>query len=513
VPIHPDQPAPDEVSLPAALSLSNSAGAVVLPAQAKVIFNSLWMLRQEAFSNNNRSLMADFETGPALESDETTCGCELRVPRGPIIHESFLVPQESRFPATFLGEATTTLDGSPYVQYLIVSRQSVAAPWQVVSDPGYSGTAILDQPKSGGGGFDGSALSSSGRAASALPTSLAAYWQTWTNAGHAPSTTNFAPGRWTTDAGRTMAKAPQGAVVAFNGLNGHYRFEPGTPDEVWKFATDHGNITCGVVRVQTLWTSASGGVYQPSSRGNWGATVAPGVYKAAAGTDIVQPCFTQGPGQLTSVTSGVMDPDTLQGVDLLESITPTTSPAPDEGYPPTGQLQSGDSAIVGVDGPGDALTLETNGLDVRYTPCSSFRAYSPTGGELALAALHAGDFATLGVDTATPCLNRVSLLAAPKPPQCRDLNDGGHLDVVWVGSDQEARSIVYIQGNQIQTTVSLHWCQPPTVVGTDGSATTLAAIPSGADVQLTLSGNVWITDVTIEPPGSVQAPAERPAIG
>jgi hypothetical protein len=513
VPIHPDRPTPSVLPLPAALTLASSTpGAVVLPAQAKVIFDSMWTLRQEAFRSGNPSFMAEFETGPALEADEVTCGCLTRGPRGPIIHERLLVPKESSFPATFLGEATTTLNGSPYVQYLIISRPSAAVPWKVVSDPGYGGTANLDKPESGSGGFDGGAAASPLRAAAALPAKLAVYWQTWTDSGHAPTTTIFAPGRWTTDAGSTMAKAPQGAVAAFNGLDGHYRFQPGAPDEEWHFATSQGSITCGVVRAQTLWTSTSGDIYQPSSLKSWGSTVAPGLYKAAAGTDIVQPCFNQRPGKPTSITSGLLDPDTLQGVDLIASIPSTTLPSSVYGSPMSGQLQSGDSAIIGVDVPGNSLTLDTNGQDVRYSLCSSFRAVSPSGGELGFAALRIGDFAMVDVHATVPCLSRVSLLAAPRPPQCNDQNGNGHLDVVWVGSDEAARSIVYTEGNQIQSTVAMHWCQPPTVVAADGSATTLAAIPSGANVQVTFSGNVWVTGVTVEPPGSNQLPVGTPPI-
>jgi hypothetical protein len=80
--------------------------------------------------------MSEFETGPALEADEVTCGCNTRAARGPISGESLLVPRQRSFPAAFLAEVKTTLTGAPYVQYLVIARQSMATPWEVVADPG-----------------------------------------------------------------------------------------------------------------------------------------------------------------------------------------------------------------------------------------------------------------------------------------------------------------------------------------------------------------------------------------
>ena len=69
---------------------------VIDVAQAQAVFGAMWDLRDDAFrvgSNTpaGRSLMAEFESGPALESDEVTCGCTWRAVRGPISAESLLV--------------------------------------------------------------------------------------------------------------------------------------------------------------------------------------------------------------------------------------------------------------------------------------------------------------------------------------------------------------------------------------------------------------------------------------
>jgi hypothetical protein len=95
---------------------------------------------------------------------------------------------------------------------------------------------------------------------------------------------------------------------------GYYSFEGGNRNEVWSFGTASGAITCGVVRWQTIWTDPGGGPRQDPAQHNWGASVAPGTYQYMAETEIMQPCFIQRAGALTVVTSGLGDPDTIQGI-------------------------------------------------------------------------------------------------------------------------------------------------------------------------------------------------------
>jgi hypothetical protein len=501
VPVHIDHPVPAAFAIPAALTAaSTTPGTEVTPVQAKMIFGDLWTLRNEAFTTHNRSLMAAIESGPALEADEVTCSCNARAPRGPILRESILVPKQSSLPATFLGEATTTFDKKPYVQYLVISRQSASQEWKVVADPGYTGTGLLDNPANSASGFDQPTAGSSVKASTALPAAVAAYWQTWTDTRHAPGTTTFAPGRWTTQAGKTMAKSPEGAVYRQNGLNGYYLYRAGGPGETWTFRTASGEVTCGAVRWQTYWTSHDG-TYQPASLNNWGISVAPGYYRAVVETDIIQPCFIQRDGQATVVVSGQVDPDTVQGVGLLASIpratTTTTTSAPSPyGSPPSGQLLNGDSAIVAISG--SSVTVDTDGQNARYTECPTFQLSSPTGVPLAASSVAVGDVATVTIGaTSAPCVSRISLLATPEPPQCEALNSGGQIEAVWVGANTAARSIVYTRIGAGQPTVALRWCQAPTAVGAGGSAIALASIAPGSTVEITMSGNVWVTGVTV----------------
>lgn len=326
VPVVIDHPTPATGVLPPDMWLGRSGhgrGPVITPAEAQLVFESAWSLRFQAFHDSNRSVMAAFETGPALESDEVSCGCTFRAVRPNILRSRMLVPIQRSYPAVFLAEATTTLNGAPYTQYLVLRRASAVTPWMVVADPGDPGARALDSPRPGRHGFDW------GRApapTSALPDALASYWQSWADAGHAPQTSPFASGSETTGQGRSLAQTPTGSLVAFNGMIGDYRFQAGGRNEVWAFNTAHGSIACGVVRRQTTWSGIGGGAWQPPAQSNWGATVPPGMYRDVVSTDIEQPCFIERSGSAVTVTSATFDPDTNQGEGL--GFTPIALPQP-----------------------------------------------------------------------------------------------------------------------------------------------------------------------------------------
>ena len=325
VPITIDHPTPATDPLPAALTATSDVGGTVISLkQADAVLSAVWSLRQQAFETDNQSLMSEFESGPALESDEVTCGCNARGVRGSIGAQSLLVPKQEKFPASFLAEVTTTLLGAPYMQYLVIARESKATPWEVVSDPGDSETLPLGQPKVGRGRFDDRAIPDV--AVKELPGELASYWHTWTEEDHAPRHSPFAPGKWTTKAGAIYGEDPSGTMSAQNGLVGYNTFKSGGADEAWTFATATGSITCGVVRWQTIWTYPGSGVYQDPARNNWGKSIAPGSYEYEAETQIMQPCFIQRPGDRIVVVSGQGDPDTEQAAHPLQPVPPSPTP-------------------------------------------------------------------------------------------------------------------------------------------------------------------------------------------
>jgi hypothetical protein len=326
VPITIDNPVPGTTPLPAELSATSLAdGVVVTPALAQSVVQAIWSLREQAFTSRDRSFLAEFESGPALESDEGTCGCNSRTPRGPIRDEVVFVPRQATYPATFLAEVSTTLAGSAYAQYLVLSKVSPASTWTVVADPGDS-AAPLDRPTTDAAGYD--IAPTPAAATRAFPASLAAYWQTWVDTGHRPASSPFADGPWTTSHGAKLASQPQGSLVSANGLDGRYIYQSTPADPTWAFGTAGGGITCGVLRAQTLWNGPGGAaIYQPPDQTNWGPTVAPGTYHGEAETSIVQPCFIQHSNGPVTITSGDLDADTEQGIDPY-TVPAATAPAP-----------------------------------------------------------------------------------------------------------------------------------------------------------------------------------------
>jgi hypothetical protein len=190
----------------------------------------------------------------------------------------------------------------------------------VASDPGEQGTRALDRPRTDSKGFD---VATTPRGSANLPSELATYYQTWTNTGHAPASLRFAPGPYTTETGRNLAKYPQGILSKRTGLSAWALDEAGT--QVWSFGTTTGAITCGVMRNQVIQTALTGGVYQDPHQRNWGPTVAAGAYQMVATTDIAQPCLIQHGHAAPAVTSGLFDPDTEEGIGPIPLQSPQTA--------------------------------------------------------------------------------------------------------------------------------------------------------------------------------------------
>jgi hypothetical protein len=241
-----------------------------------------------------------------------TCGCPGPVPRGPVLTEAFLVPRQTTYPAIFLAEATTTRLGKPYWQYLVIGRQSAGSNWKVVDDPDYLGSGPLVQPVTGPGGFD--TASPPPLATNRYPSELAAYWQSFALTGHAPRQSELAPGAWTSQAPTYVGVQRNGTTWKFNGLVAYQLFHSGGPEELYRFGTATGGLTCGVERLERYWEYPGGNLYQPKSRNNWGPAIAPGLYKAIVSTDIGKPCFIPSRTGGVAVIGGQMTDDTAIGL-------------------------------------------------------------------------------------------------------------------------------------------------------------------------------------------------------
>jgi hypothetical protein len=281
------------IPLPAALTAAPGTGPVVTPAEAGAVLKAAWREREIALSSGNGGLLAELETGPALDADLNPCACAPTEAFGPITSSQVLVPAQTFWPAHFLGDVITTASGAPWIEYLVFQRGGPAQAWKVLLATGYEPAKkpFLDVPAPAQDGFDGLGPPDSVDPAS-LPVSLAADWQASKDGRPLPPSA-MGPQIWTTDWGRTLARYGQGKVNAEIGLTGHYLYQADVArDGVYAFGASTYQIACGVVRVQKTWTPPPGGsIRQDLLRQGWGSTVAPGTYRAVITTQITEPCF------------------------------------------------------------------------------------------------------------------------------------------------------------------------------------------------------------------------------
>ncbi|HLI56176.1 MAG TPA: hypothetical protein VKY26_03980, partial [Actinomycetota bacterium] len=289
-------PTPSTAPLPAALTAAPSTDVPVTFAEAQAALQAVWPLRNAALKDGNGHLLAEIETGPALEGDVGDC-CTAGNGWGPIESSMMFVSSQQRsWPAEFVGEAITTdIDGGSWVVTLHFTRASEAVPWMIDFASEYEpiGPPQLDLPYGGGAqGFMTPVYLATTLTATDLLGELAANWRAAKD--HLPGTASpdLASGAWTTQFDGVLSQYRQGQVNRSNGLAGHYAYAP-DPAGSFTFFTPYATVICGVVRVEKVWTPASGqiGVYQDPAQSNWGPGVPPGTYRAIIATTLAEPCF------------------------------------------------------------------------------------------------------------------------------------------------------------------------------------------------------------------------------
>ncbi|MEY2424607.1 MAG: hypothetical protein QOI61_179 [Actinomycetota bacterium] len=191
-----------------------------------------------------------------------------------------------------------------------------------------------------------------------------------------------------------------------------------------------------------------------------------------------------------------------QSLNRPAEITPNqdSAQAPSNDVAPTrlfGWAAGTDSAIIAIDVSAGRATIETRLRDVTYPTCASFHAVSSAGDEIGIGGLLPGDFARVDIDAGAGCLERVALLEPTVPPACDSSEAPGSGVVTWKGFNPRAHSVLYLPSGSTQSVLATRWCESPTVVGADGSATTLARIPLGAQVEL-LTSSGWVTSITVK---------------
>ena len=176
VPQSIDHPTPYSSPLPSALTEERQKDQVVVtPTQARAVLLSIWNLRAWAFDTDNRSLMAEFEAGPALESDEVTCGCNTRAVRGPIDADTLLVPNSRTTQLPFWRRSRRRCQASPTCSTSSLPGSRALHHGRLSRTPGNRDHDPLTDPRPGKGVSTTPPVQTEGRIAcpiSSLPTGI-----------------------------------------------------------------------------------------------------------------------------------------------------------------------------------------------------------------------------------------------------------------------------------------------------------------------------------------------------
>ncbi len=304
---------PPSGALPAVWTAVESPD-VIDPHAAAGLFESYWQLRPLYMSWGSSRLLATIEAGPALETDELTCGCGQLFWGAPLAYSVFLTRQTS-FPAYFAVEARTYLgSNAPSDSALVVllfERLAASSQWKVVIDSQESVLSTvrlteLDFAMTGPSGFDESPLINFPRGVGSLSARLASYMEYWARNWKAPTTSIFRPDYWTRQWIPGFVSDEKNRDPD-TGDSVHFYFYPGQSNDAWVVPSQGWAIAFATVVYTKVSTNSGGWVVQDASRDQFAPTLAPGRYTEVMQTKVVQPWF-------------VIFPD---GTAYVDAINPT----------------------------------------------------------------------------------------------------------------------------------------------------------------------------------------------
>jgi hypothetical protein len=310
VPLAQHPPAPTRsVALPPAMTAPPGAGDVITPSAATAVVQATWDLHHQALAHLDSSLMAAFETGPALEVDAGRCQCPGNSdPFGPASQVAVSVPHQASYPARFFAQVATTASAKPWVAFLVFTRADARSPWMLDLMGGYAAdSAQVTPPAVDGGGFLAPQTARSMVDPSTVHALLAQYWRFSKGGAKVPPAPLWAPGIWTTEFASKLTQYHQGGI-AENGLIGYYAYETDAAhDGAYVFPEGQGwQIVCSPIRIQKTFVPAAPGgrVLQDPAQHNWGKSVPPGAYNVVTDNEITVPCIEvppAGPGHQVRV--------------------------------------------------------------------------------------------------------------------------------------------------------------------------------------------------------------------
>jgi hypothetical protein len=276
----------------------------------------MWNAWQSAlYTNDTRALTQLAVAGPMLDGTLNNCAlvgsCLSGATHRPTMSQlQTAVPKQRSYPLYFFSSIRTHAliknneglpQEEPFLELQILTKASSTAPWKLSFDSGFDGPKG-EQPvllpfdfTNGSNGTSGSVGSynvtptisafladptgkfSTKVSADNYLTLLAAYWQNYKLAGHAPRNSVIFAGGASSGEGKDLAEYRDGSVYA--GSRSTYTFASDSPAGTWRFGVTGGyTMVCGSVLDTQTQTPVSGLLNQNSDEHNFGVPLPPGAY-------------------------------------------------------------------------------------------------------------------------------------------------------------------------------------------------------------------------------------------
>ncbi|MCU1624861.1 MAG: hypothetical protein JWL79_3706 [Frankiales bacterium] len=306
--------AADRHGQPPVVADLQAGGMVIDPAGAAQVLNQYWSVHERALVDRDLATLGRLSAGPAREWEQSNVACRclvVRTPR-PLLDTAYFVTRQTRYPATFVTEAQTSVGGQYWAELLVFTKVRAGAPWLVTQDSGF-GPAPGVAPQLGGpipdsAGFDQPVTTSQHRRAQTLAADFAAVWQEAKNTGTVPSGTAF---DLTGQTGRRLFElaSHRQDTVQRNGLLGHYRFYASPSDQLVEVTDTNGaDLACQTVRETVVYRPTAGQrIRQDLWRRNWGPDLRPGLYRQVTDQVVWGTCFIISPNAAAPI--GVLNQD------------------------------------------------------------------------------------------------------------------------------------------------------------------------------------------------------------
>jgi hypothetical protein len=277
-------------SVPRVTAHPNHAGVSVDVPEATSVARRLWRGLATARHYRDPYALGRVESGPALLVDRAIClaGC----PPPPLLAMTGLtivVPHQTKWPADFLATAEYGLNCPDHAcdDTFVAVQPSRGAPWKINLIVSYSGAAPAPEVNQSASGYV--TQPPLAHSPTAYLQQYADYLDSVVGTAEPPSSTWLQPGPFTTGFG-SLYQSP--LVDRASGYTDRVQYFPGTSPTFTFFASGQ-PIMCGSVDYYDTETALPGRVLvQPPDRGNFGPTLAPGIYRQVVTQGIHMNCYT-----------------------------------------------------------------------------------------------------------------------------------------------------------------------------------------------------------------------------